>query len=69
MTVLVLFDNYGFKFKVAICGSDINLYKWNETAKQIAALPFTPGIFTSRFYYYYGGAETNFDNTRTRTST
>ena len=29
--------------KVAICGSDINLYHWNDTAKQIASLPFTPG--------------------------
>lgn len=29
--------------KVAICGSDISLYKWNETAQVIAALPFTPG--------------------------
>ena len=28
---------------VAICGSDINLYKWNEVAQQIAKLPFTPG--------------------------
>ena len=28
---------------VAICGSDINLYKWNATAQQIAKLPFTPG--------------------------
>ena len=23
---------------VAICGSDINLYKWNDTAQQIAKL-------------------------------
>ena len=29
--------------KVSICGSDINLYKWNEVAKKIAALPFIPG--------------------------
>ena len=29
--------------KVALCGSDINLYKWNATAKVIASLPFTPG--------------------------
>ncbi|XP_039273046.2 L-threonine 3-dehydrogenase-like [Styela clava] len=29
--------------KVAICGSDISLWKWNETAKLIASLPFTPG--------------------------
>jgi threonine dehydrogenase-like Zn-dependent dehydrogenase len=28
---------------VAICGSDIALYKWDEIAKKIAALPFTPG--------------------------
>ena len=28
---------------VAICGSDINLYKWNDIAQQIAKLPFTPG--------------------------
>jgi len=27
----------------SICGSDINLYKWNEVAKVIASLPFTPG--------------------------
>lgn len=29
--------------RVAICGSDVNLYKWNEVAKVIAAIPFTPG--------------------------
>nr|XP_018669010.1 uncharacterized protein LOC100180278 [Ciona intestinalis] len=29
--------------QAAICGSDINLYKWNDVAKFIAALPFTPG--------------------------
>jgi len=29
--------------KVAICGSDINLYKWNDVAQVIASLPFTPG--------------------------
>ncbi|XP_003382382.1 PREDICTED: uncharacterized protein LOC100635091 [Amphimedon queenslandica] len=29
--------------KVAICGSDITLYKWGEIAKTIAAIPFTPG--------------------------
>jgi len=29
--------------KVALCGSDINLYVWNATAKVIASLPFTPG--------------------------
>lgn len=29
--------------KVALCGSDINLFKWNATAKVIASLPFTPG--------------------------
>jgi len=29
--------------KVALCGSDINLYVWNDTAKVIASLPFTPG--------------------------
>ena len=28
---------------VAICGSDINLYKWNDIAQRIATLPFTPG--------------------------
>ncbi|GAB1602889.1 uncharacterized protein LOC115212403 [Argonauta hians] len=28
---------------VSICGSDINLYKWNEIAKLIATVPFTPG--------------------------
>jgi len=29
--------------RVSICGSDINLYKWNEVAQVIAKLPFTPG--------------------------
>jgi threonine dehydrogenase-like Zn-dependent dehydrogenase len=29
--------------KVAICGSDINLYQWNAVAQVIATLPFTPG--------------------------
>jgi len=29
--------------RVAICGSDVNLFKWNEVAKVIAAIPFTPG--------------------------
>ena len=29
--------------KVAICGSDINLFLWNEFAKVIADIPFTPG--------------------------
>ncbi|XP_076029625.1 L-threonine 3-dehydrogenase-like [Oratosquilla oratoria] len=29
--------------KVAICGSDINLWKWNDLARTIAALPFIPG--------------------------
>lgn len=29
--------------KVSICGSDIPLYKWDETGKKIAKLPFTPG--------------------------
>ena len=29
--------------KVAICGSDINLFLWNEFAKVIATIPFTPG--------------------------
>ena len=28
---------------MSICGSDINLWKWNDTAKVIAALPFIPG--------------------------
>lgn len=27
----------------SICGSDVNLYKWNAVAKVIASLPFTPG--------------------------
>ncbi|XP_013416550.1 uncharacterized protein LOC106178076 [Lingula anatina] len=31
----------------AICGSDINLYRWNEIARVIAALPFTPGHETT----------------------
>ena len=29
--------------KVAICGSDINLYQWNDVAKVIATIPFIPG--------------------------
>ena len=29
--------------QVALCGSDINLYKWNATARVIAELPFIPG--------------------------
>ena len=29
--------------KVAICGSDIALYAWNEVAQLIASLPFIPG--------------------------
>ena len=29
--------------QVAICGSDIALYSWNEVAKTIATLPFIPG--------------------------
>ncbi|XP_067671841.1 L-threonine 3-dehydrogenase-like [Haliotis asinina] len=28
---------------VAICGSDINLYKWNDVARVIATIPFVPG--------------------------
>ena len=28
---------------VAICGSDIALYKWNDVAKVIATVPFIPG--------------------------
>ena len=31
--------------KVAICGSDIALYLWNEVAKVIATVPFIPGKF------------------------
>ena len=34
--------------KVAICGSDIALYLWNEIAKVIGKLPFIPGTFISR---------------------
>ena len=30
--------------KVAICGSDIALYQWNEVAKVIATIPFIPGL-------------------------
>ncbi|XP_013416562.1 uncharacterized protein LOC106178082 [Lingula anatina] len=30
-----------------ICGSDINLYRWNDIARVIAALPFTPGHETT----------------------
>ncbi|XP_004347831.1 hypothetical protein CAOG_04006 [Capsaspora owczarzaki ATCC 30864] len=29
--------------RVSICGSDINLYTWNEVGQAIATLPFTPG--------------------------
>eukprot|EP00118_Oscarella_pearsei_P009889 m.58176 g.58176 ORF g.58176 m.58176 type:complete len:357 (+) comp34797_c0_seq1:572-1642(+) len=29
--------------RASICGSDIALYKWNEVAKVIATVPFTPG--------------------------
>ena len=29
--------------KVAICGSDIALYLWNEVAKVIGTIPFIPG--------------------------
>jgi len=29
--------------KVAICGSDIALYNWNEVARVIATVPFIPG--------------------------
>lgn len=28
---------------VSICGSDINLYSWNQVAQVIASIPFTPG--------------------------
>ena len=31
--------------KVAICGSDIALYLWNEVAKVIGTIPFIPGKF------------------------
>ena len=30
--------------RVAICGSDIALYLWNEVAKVIGTIPFIPGI-------------------------
>lgn len=29
--------------RASICGSDIQLFKWTETAKKIAQLPFIPG--------------------------
>jgi len=29
--------------RASICGSDLSLYKWDETAKKIATIPFTPG--------------------------
>lgn len=29
--------------KVSICGSDINLWSWNDVAKVIATIPFIPG--------------------------
>lgn len=28
---------------VSVCGSDINLYSWNQVAQVIASIPFTPG--------------------------
>lgn len=28
---------------VSVCGSDINLYTWNQVAQVIASIPFTPG--------------------------
>lgn len=28
---------------VSVCGSDINMYTWNDVAKVIATIPFTPG--------------------------
>lgn len=28
---------------VSVCGSDINLWKWNDVARTIASLPFIPG--------------------------
>ncbi|XP_042859715.1 L-threonine 3-dehydrogenase-like [Penaeus japonicus] len=33
--------------KVSICGSDINLWKWNDVAQVIAKLPFIPGHETT----------------------
>ncbi|XP_014768421.1 L-threonine 3-dehydrogenase [Octopus bimaculoides] len=37
-------DEALIKIEVAsLCGSDINLYKWNEVAKLLANIPFTPG--------------------------
>ncbi len=32
---------------VAICGSDIALYMWNDLAKTIASIPFIPGHETA----------------------
>ena len=29
--------------KTSICGSDLNLYSWNEVAKKMAKVPFIPG--------------------------
>ncbi|XP_065912484.1 L-threonine 3-dehydrogenase-like [Dysidea avara] len=29
--------------KVALCGSDINVYKWNDIARILASVPLTPG--------------------------
>ncbi|KAJ8319291.1 hypothetical protein KUTeg_004382, partial [Tegillarca granosa] len=28
---------------MSVCGSDINLYNWNDVARVIASVPFTPG--------------------------
>jgi D-arabinose 1-dehydrogenase-like Zn-dependent alcohol dehydrogenase len=30
---------------VAICGSDIPLYKWDAVGQKIATIPFVPGRF------------------------
>ena len=39
--------------KVSVCGSDVNLYKWNEIAKKIAELPFIPGLCNPVKLYYF----------------
>ena len=51
--------------RVAICGSDIALYLWNEVAKVIGTIPFIPGdVELIRNYHFYSNS--NLDSFRTR---
>ena len=43
-----------FFSQVAICGSDIALYEWNEVAKVIATVPFIPGKFNHSLFVFQG---------------